>query len=69
MQAAASRPDWADLRPETCGMVFVLLGASSAMGPLEFLLSLGAHVVAVDIDRKVTAFQPTGSHHYSEARN
>ena len=33
------------------GTTFVLLGASSAMGPLPLLLSLGAHVCAVDIDR------------------
>eukprot|EP00906_Rhabdomonas_costata_P026566 RCo037856 len=38
---------WLDLR----GKVFVLLGASSAMGPVGALLSLGATVVAVDIDR------------------
>jgi hypothetical protein len=30
---------------------FVLLGAGSAMGPLLLLLSLGANVVAVDLDR------------------
>lgn len=38
--------------PEMLGEVlaattFVLLGASSAMGPLPLLLALGAHVVAV----------------------
>jgi hypothetical protein len=31
---------------------FVLLGASSAMGPLELLLSFGANVIAVDLDRE-----------------
>eukprot|EP01028_Stygiella_incarcerata_P013333 TRINITY_DN82173_c0_g1_i1.p1 TRINITY_DN82173_c0_g1~~TRINITY_DN82173_c0_g1_i1.p1 ORF type:complete len:553 (+),score=166.48 TRINITY_DN82173_c0_g1_i1:185-1843(+) len=31
---------------------FVLLGASSAMGPLELLLSYGANVIAVDLDRE-----------------
>lgn len=30
---------------------FVLLGAGSAMGPLLVLLSLGANVIAVDLDR------------------
>ncbi|KAG9397573.1 hypothetical protein J8273_0703 [Carpediemonas membranifera] len=31
---------------------FVLLGAGSAMGPFLTLMALGAHVVAIDIDRK-----------------
>ena len=31
---------------------FVLLGAGSAMGPLQVLLALGANVIAVDLDRK-----------------
>jgi len=35
--------EWLDLSD----MYFVLLGAASAMGPLEFLLSLGANVIAV----------------------
>lgn len=30
---------------------FVLLGAGSAMGPLLFLLSIGAKVIAIDLDR------------------
>ena len=30
---------------------FVLLGAGSAMGPFEVLMSLGANVVAIDLDR------------------
>merc|ERR1712190_122047 len=34
---------WLDLSD----MYFVLLGAASAMGPLSFLLSLGANVIAV----------------------
>lgn len=38
---------WMDLR----GMYFVLLGATSAMGPLDLLLQYGANVIAVDIDR------------------
>jgi len=33
------------------GEYFVLLGATSAMGPLKCLLSLGANIIAVDIDR------------------
>lgn len=31
---------------------FVLLGAGSAMGPIKVLLSLGANIIAVDLDRK-----------------
>jgi len=38
---------WLDLRDT----YFVMLGASSAMGPFEFLMNHGANVVAVDIDR------------------
>jgi hypothetical protein len=34
---------------ETDEFVFVVLGAGAAMGPLETLLRLGAHVVAVDL--------------------
>lgn len=30
----------------------MLLGAGSAMGPLLTLLSLGANVIAIDLDRK-----------------
>jgi hypothetical protein len=33
------------------GQYFVLLGATSAMGPLKCLLALGANIIAVDIDR------------------
>ncbi len=33
------------------GQYFVLLGATSAMGPLNLLTQLGAHIVAVDLDR------------------
>ena len=39
--------DWLDLR----GKHFVLLGATSAMGPLLTLLKHGATVVCVDLDR------------------
>lgn len=40
-------PSWVDLSNK----YFVLLGAGSAMGPLEVLLALGANVIAVDLDR------------------
>jgi hypothetical protein len=40
-------PDWCDLS----GQYFVLLGATSAMGPLNLLTQLGAHIIAVDLDR------------------
>eukprot|EP00611_Tribonema_gayanum_P018916 TRINITY_DN3221_c0_g1_i3.p1 TRINITY_DN3221_c0_g1~~TRINITY_DN3221_c0_g1_i3.p1 ORF type:complete len:570 (-),score=234.90 TRINITY_DN3221_c0_g1_i3:293-1939(-) len=39
--------EWRDLSDK----YFVLLGASSAMGPLRLLLELGANVIAVDLDR------------------
>jgi len=39
--------DWIDLSDQ----YFVLLGAGSAMGPLLVLLSLGANVIAVDLNR------------------
>ena len=38
---------WMDLSD----MYFVLLGATSAMGPLDLLLKYGANIIAVDIDR------------------
>lgn len=38
---------WLDLSDK----YFVLLGATSAMGPLEILLKYGANIIAVDIDR------------------
>jgi len=47
IRAVSETPEWLDLR----GKVFVLLGAGSAMGPLPLLLSLGATIVAVDLDR------------------
>jgi hypothetical protein len=40
-------PEWCDLQ----GQYFVLLGATSAMGPLLLLKELGAHIIAVDLDR------------------
>ena len=39
--------EWLDLRNK----YFVLLGATSAMGPLEILLKHGANIIAVDLDR------------------
>lgn len=45
--AVMRNSEWRDLS----GKHFVLLGASSAMGPLKLLLELGASVVAIDIDR------------------
>ena len=45
-QVAQSEP-WLDLSDRH----FVLLGAGAAMGPLHVLLGLGAHVIAVDLDR------------------
>uniref|UniRef100_A0A6B2KYF3 very-long-chain (3R)-3-hydroxyacyl-CoA dehydratase n=1 Tax=Arcella intermedia TaxID=1963864 RepID=A0A6B2KYF3_9EUKA len=41
-------PEWLDLSDK----YFVLLGAGSAMGPLLVLLSLGANVIAVDLNRE-----------------
>ena len=43
----ADNPKWVDLSNK----YFVLLGAGSAMGPFEVLMSLGANVVAIDLDR------------------
>jgi hypothetical protein len=43
----ADNRKWLDLSDQ----VFVMLGASSAMGPFPLLMALGATVVAVDIDR------------------
>eukprot|EP00923_Selenidium_pygospionis_P034107 GHVN01059604.1.p1 GENE.GHVN01059604.1~~GHVN01059604.1.p1 ORF type:complete len:753 (+),score=46.21 GHVN01059604.1:2507-4765(+) len=40
-------PKWLDLSDK----YFVMLGAGSAMGPYEVLMSLGANIVAVDLDR------------------
>jgi len=40
--------EWMDLSDR----YFVLLGATSAMGPLNALLALGANIIAIDIDRE-----------------
>ena len=45
--AVVEHPEWMDLSDR----YFVLLGAGSAMGPLETLLDLGANIIAVDLDR------------------
>ncbi len=42
-----NNPGWLDLSDK----YFVLLGAGSAMGPFEVLMSLGANVIAIDLDR------------------
>lgn len=44
-------PSWLDRRAFFQKRYFVLLGAGSAMGPLKVLLSLGANVIAIDLDR------------------
>jgi len=44
---ATKKGEWLDLRDS----YFILLGATSAMGPLFFLLEHGANVIAVDLDR------------------
>jgi hypothetical protein len=41
--------DELDLR--SSDFVFVVMGAGAAMGPLHTLLSLGAHVIALDLPR------------------
>jgi len=45
--AVIRNPEWVDLQDQT----FVILGATSAMGPFHVLKEMGAHIVAVDIDR------------------
>eukprot|EP00211_Chloroparvula_japonica_P003862 CAMPEP_0119130022 /NCGR_PEP_ID=MMETSP1310-20130426/7527_1 /TAXON_ID=464262 /ORGANISM="Genus nov. species nov., Strain RCC2339" /LENGTH=766 /DNA_ID=CAMNT_0007120489 /DNA_START=63 /DNA_END=2364 /DNA_ORIENTATION=- len=47
IRACVENPNWLDLSNHT----FVLLGATSAMGPLDFLLRHGAHIVAIDLNR------------------
>eukprot|EP00008_Paramoeba_atlantica_P011436 CAMPEP_0201475872 /NCGR_PEP_ID=MMETSP0151_2-20130828/1207_1 /ASSEMBLY_ACC=CAM_ASM_000257 /TAXON_ID=200890 /ORGANISM="Paramoeba atlantica, Strain 621/1 / CCAP 1560/9" /LENGTH=754 /DNA_ID=CAMNT_0047856079 /DNA_START=76 /DNA_END=2337 /DNA_ORIENTATION=- len=47
IRACVDHPEWLDLSDHT----FILLGATSAMGPLEFLLQHGAHIVAIDLNR------------------
>jgi len=47
LKEVVNNPGYLDLSGET----FVLLGATSAMGPFTMLKDLGAHIIAVDIDR------------------
>jgi len=47
LRLCATNKDWLDLSQH----YFILLGATSAMGPIKFLLSLGANVIAIDLDR------------------
>ncbi|MGH2753120.1 MAG: hypothetical protein ACRDLB_01680 [Actinomycetota bacterium] len=47
VRTALADPDWFDLSD----LNVVLLGAASEMGPLQSLLSWGAHVIAVDLPR------------------
>jgi hypothetical protein len=46
MCKVAETPGWLDLS----GHTFVLFGAGSAMGPYPILMSLGAHVIAIDLN-------------------
>mmetsp|Transcript_803 Transcript_803/g.1546 ORF Transcript_803/g.1546 Transcript_803/m.1546 type:complete len:768 (-) Transcript_803:236-2539(-) len=47
LMRVAETGEWLDLSDK----YFVLLGATSAMGPLPLLLSLGANIIAIDIPR------------------
>ncbi|KAJ1488137.1 tyrosine phosphatase-like protein, partial [Baffinella frigidus] len=47
IKEVVDNPKWTDLT----GKHFVLLGATSAMGPFNLLKELGAHIIAVDLDR------------------
>ena len=42
-----ANPKWLDLSDKH----FVMLGAGSAMGPFKVLMSLGANIIAIDLDR------------------
>jgi hypothetical protein len=48
IQKCVDHPEWIT---DLSDRYFVLLGAGSAMGPLLVLLSIGANVVAIDLDR------------------
>lgn len=48
IQKCVDHPEWITNMSDR---YFVLLGAGSAMGPLLVLLSIGANVVAIDLDR------------------
>ena len=45
LKDVVKNPGWLDMKEH----VFVLLGATSAMGPFQVLKGLGAHIVAVDL--------------------
>ena len=47
IKEVVDNPNWTDLS----GKHFVLLGATSAMGPFHLLKDLGAHIIAVDLNR------------------
>ncbi len=47
VRAVMANPHWVDLSDR----YFVLLGATSAMGPLDLLLACGANVIGIDLDR------------------
>mmetsp|Transcript_12361 Transcript_12361/g.29610 ORF Transcript_12361/g.29610 Transcript_12361/m.29610 type:complete len:586 (-) Transcript_12361:69-1826(-) len=47
IKEVVKNPQWLDLQ----GKHFVLLGATSAMGPFQLLKELGAHIIAVDLDK------------------
>lgn len=47
IKRVSKKSQWRDLSDQ----YFVLLGAGSAMGPLQLLLDLGANIVAIDLDR------------------
>jgi len=50
MIKVVDNPQWMD-QSALKDKYFCLLGAGSAMGPFEILMSLGANVVAIDLDR------------------
>jgi len=47
IKTVIDNPDWIDLSDK----YFVLLGATSAMGPLDLLLACGANIIGIDLDR------------------
>jgi len=47
VNAVIDNPEWVDLSDR----YFVLLGATSAMGPLDLLLAHGANIIGIDLDR------------------
>mmetsp|Transcript_17654 Transcript_17654/g.32501 ORF Transcript_17654/g.32501 Transcript_17654/m.32501 type:complete len:737 (+) Transcript_17654:103-2313(+) len=47
IKTVIDNPKWVDLSDR----YFVLLGATSAMGPLDLLLACGANIIGIDLDR------------------